>query len=255
VRTWDVATGKSLHAFSAPEGAGKVWALNARYIAIEMGSFSTGNVVQVFDVTNGHLVHTLKGPFSDHYPLSPLLLKWAPDGRRLAVVNGGGAGTVQVWDVVAGKQLLSAQFSESFSESIRSLAPVPPDDHYLVWSPDGRYLAGIRDRGPIDILDTMKSQVVFTYEEDGKESLADQTAADDWKSVEAVAWSSGKKEYLAYSLIENDISTISVYEALTHKLVQTYTQSGDVTRLIWSPDGQYLAAAGGDRMYVWQLTV
>jgi WD40 repeat protein len=200
-------------------------------------------------------VHTLKGPFSDHYPLSPLLLKWAPDGRRLAVVNGGGAGTVQVWDVVAGKQLLSAQFSESFSESIRSLAPVPPDDHYLVWSPDGRYLAGIRDRGPIDILDTMKSQVVFTYEEDGKESLADQTAADDWKSVEAVAWSSGKKEYLAYSLIENDISTISVYEALTHKLVQTYTQSGDVTRLIWSPDGQYLAAAGGDRMYVWQLTV
>jgi WD40 repeat protein len=250
VRTWDVATGKSLHSFTFTENGGDVWALNARYIAREVGRFSTGNVVQVRDITNGHLVNTLKGPFSDEAPEAPLLLKWAPDGRRLAVVNGEGVGTVQIWDAIAGTHLQSAQLSES----IRGLAPVPPDDHYLAWSPDGKYLAGIRDQGPIDILDPVTNDVVFTYAKNERKSLVDQMAADEGESVEAVAWSSGKKEYIAYSSVDsNSQSTISIYVALTNKRVQTYTQPGHVSRLIWSPDGNYLAVAGGDRLRVWKV--
>jgi WD40 repeat protein len=242
VRTWDVAIGKSLHAFSVPEDVLGGWALNARYLAREVGGFSTGNVVQVLDVTNGHLVNTLKGPFD-----ASLLLKWAPDGRRLAIVNGENGGTVQILDAVAGTQLLSAQLPDS----IGGTAPVRPDDHYLAWSPDGRYLAALRGDGPIYLFDTVEDQVVFTYEDNGSIS------SEDGKSLEGVAWSSGKKEYLAYSSVQigksGSQSTIAIYEALTNKRVQTYTQPGHVSRLLWSPDGNYLAVAGGDRMRVWKL--
>jgi WD40 repeat protein len=74
-----------------------------------------------------------------------------------------------------------------------------------------------------------------------------------------VAWSSGKKEYFAYSSVQigksGSQSTISIYEALTNKRVQTYTQPDHISRLIWSPDGPYLAVAGGDRLRVWKLSV
>jgi WD40 repeat protein len=235
VCTWDVETGKRLHAFSVPEDFAVGWALNTRYLAIARGHFQTDNVVQVLDVTNGHLVNTLKGPFD-----ASLLLKWAPDGRRLAIVNGEIGGTVQIFDVVSGKQLLSAQFSDR----VGGTAPVEPDDHYLAWSPDGRYLTAIRGKVQIDIFDTAEAQVIFTY-------------AGDGKSLEAVAWSSGKKEYIAYSSVVrtgkiSPQSTIAIYEALTNKRVQTYTQPDDILRLLWSPDGNYLAVAG-DRLRVWKV--
>jgi WD40 repeat protein len=218
-----------------PEDFAVGWALNTRYLAIARGHFQTDNVVQVLDVTNGHLVNTLKGPFD-----ASLLLKWAPDGRRLAIVNGEIGGTVQIFDVVSGKQLLSAQFSDR----VGGTAPVEPDDHYLAWSPDGRYLTAIRGKVQIDIFDTAEAQVIFTY-------------AGDGKSLEAVAWSSGKKEYIAYSSVVrtgkiSPQSTIAIYEALTNKRVQTYTQPDDILRLLWSPDGNYLAVAG-DRLRVWKV--
>jgi WD40 repeat protein len=244
VRTWNVETGKSLHAFSVPEDFAVGWALNTRYLAIARGHFQTDNVVQVLDVTNGHLVNTLKGPFD-----ASLLLKWAPDGRRLAIVNAEIGGNVQIWDAVSGTQLLSAQLPDY----IGSTTPMESDDHYLAWSPDGRYLAALRGDGPIYVFDTVESQVVLTYEDNGSISL------EDGKSLEGVAWSSGKKEYFAYSSVQigksGSQSTISIYEALTNKRVQTYTQPDHISRLIWSPDGPYLAVAGGDRLRVWKLSV
>jgi WD40 repeat protein len=241
VRIWDVETGKSLHSFPL---SGKVWALNTRYLAIVVGPHWDENVIQVWDVANGHLVNTLKGPFVSSFPEDTLILSWAPDGRRLAIINGDGAGVVQIWDALAGTQLLAAQLPDS--PPVLDV-PTYPDDHYLVWSPNGRYLAAIRKTGPIDIFDTVKRQVVFTYKENGM-------------AISTVAWSSGKQEYIAFSSTSvTGLSTVSVYEALTNKLVQTYKidipSLEYVSRLLWSPDGNYLAVAGGDRMRVWKLAV
>lgn len=238
VHTWDTTTGKMVRARTIPAGT---WALNAQYLAVASGAFANAYAVRIQDVRDGRQVQIIPGPFANG-EVYALLLRWAPDGRRLAIVNGdvaGGAGGVQIWDVVLGKQLLSAQFTGGVSGD----AGVYPDDHYVAWSPDGRYLAAIIEHQKVEILDTMENQVVFTHQGNGDH-------------LEAVAWSPGSPDRLAFSsVVTKDLknqATIWLVDAFTNKHLQTYTEPDDVSRLIWSPDGKYLAVAGGDRVRIWQ---
>lgn len=140
VQLWDAEGGKELLTLEgAPTNIqGLVFCPDSRQLA----TFGGGEAkLQIWDAETGKEVVAIE--LTDHVSA----MAFSPDCQRLAIVGGGSCTdpcgdktAVQLWDLASGTPLCT--LTPPVAPNV--YPPVPPQITDLVFSPDGRYLAGSR---------------------------------------------------------------------------------------------------------------
>jgi WD40 repeat protein len=150
-RSWDWATGKMTEQRAVPSSATPVlFASDGRF------AFADGNKVTL----GGPDGKTTRRIATGEQPLAALAL--APDGTLLATRNVDHP-AVQLWDATTGKQrhtlvASSDDLKGSFDVVAETPGVVTPD---LVFSPDGRSLAGAGPRGQLCLWDVATGNLLW----------------------------------------------------------------------------------------------
>jgi WD40 repeat protein len=256
---WDANTGREVRQVPLPRDAAHV-ALSAggRYFAS-----SRGGRVTVQDATDGREV----GRFTAG-GRGTRVLAVSPDGKTVAT-PGGRAEEIYLWDRETGRRrhTLTAAPADEPSANARMLVRTEVGgvlSQEVVFSPDGRYLAGAGPRRQLCLWNAASGDTVWE-----KELPGDQV-------VERFAFTSGS---LALAAVNRD-NTISLYETATGELrcrlgrpnrsrptaPAVRIGTGPVMLLIpdrqtppsasvaASPTGRFLAAANGEPViHLWDL--
>ena len=141
VRIWDVATGRHVKTFQAPEDA---WCLSFDPTGSRLAAGCDEGTVHVWDLgeKDGEKRFTV--------PLSQVeVLSFSPDGRRLAM-SGGYAYRMEVWDLELGVRLYSLE-GPALSTTLRSRRT----EHCWRW-PAKRDRSGSRTPGAASPSDTWR---------------------------------------------------------------------------------------------------
>ena len=205
---WDAATGKKIRELESAwcySPNGKIVA--SAYGGITLWEAATGKEIRLLPVNGG--VHSLC---------------FAPDGKTLASVGGGGVGTNQLWDVTSGKLIRQWQTS-SYCRHVR-------------FSPDGATLAATSNSGNIHLFESAT----------GKE-LRTLTGQVNWNRPPSFA-PDGKTLAASYG------DLIRLWDVATgQELHQFPGHIKSVVALRYAPDGKTLATAGSDnRVRLWDAT-
>jgi WD40 repeat protein len=164
-------------------------------------------------------------------PKSDLLFCVAVSPNAQAVACAGGtqseAGLIKVFNAAGGSELYTIT---GHSGPVRSVA----------YSPDGRWLASASDDGMVKLWEARSGQLV--------RPIADRDSSVS--AVAAIAFSPDGA-CLAGAVIED--ATVRIWDTATgHQLHQLRGHTGNVTRVVFSPDGGRLATASEDRtVRVW----
>lgn len=161
------------------------------------------------------LKHTLRGHTGVVYSAAFL-----PDGRRLA--TSGDDGSVRVWNVETGRQLLRVAASES---TVSDLA-VSPDGRLVVAAIDD-------DNAPaVKVFDARTLRLVRTLRGGHTGGLFEVAFSPNGRVL-----ASGGKD-----------KTVKLWDVRTWRLLRTLEgHSNFVTSLAFTPDGRALASAGAER--------
>ncbi len=171
---------------------------------------SSDMTAKVWDVTNGHLVMTLRG-----YAARINGIAYSPDGTRLATASDDG--TARQWDSVNGQELLFIQ---------SGLGPL----YGVAYSPDGKDLVTASADKSAKIWDARVGRLVLT--------LAGHTGA-----VNGVAYCPDGSRLATAS----SDGTAKTWDARNgHLLLTLRGHSGAVNGVTFSPDGKVLASASSD---------
>lgn len=135
-KVWDVASGQTLRTFGGhPLPVGSVaFSPDGRTLAS-----GGGNLVKLWDVSDGHELHTLGHPD----PVSSI--SFSPDGRMLASSSGN---VVKLWDTSDGHELSTLSHVERVSS--------------IGFSPDGRTLASASDDYTVKLWDVASGRELRT---------------------------------------------------------------------------------------------
>jgi WD40 repeat protein/serine/threonine protein kinase len=181
LRVWDMRTGREVLTLKGRTGSvGSVcFSPDGRHVA---GAFWEEKQVRVSEVPGGKDPLTLKGETK---------VCFSPDGLHLATAGSGKDGTVRLWDVRTGREVLTLKGHNDvvhevcFSPDGRRLATASFDDLLKVWdahsgqeihslkgrarmisdlafSPDGRRLASADDEGVVRLWDARTGQEAVT---------------------------------------------------------------------------------------------
>src|SRR5262249_34939200 len=146
---------------------------------------------------------------------------WDPQGRRRAIVDGGGI--VRIVDAASGRV-------EATLPGFKGRLPATSGSttaRQVAWSPDGRLLAACSPEAAVPVFAAAT----------GKEELS---LKGHRGAILAVAWSADGK-YLASGSADG---TLKVWDAAAGKEAFTLPGGGGaVAALAWRPDGKQLAAA------------
>jgi Tol biopolymer transport system component len=174
----------------------------------EIASTNAVGLVQIWDTATGHTISTYRGNF-----LKVLSLVWSP-GHSLLVTAEGTDRTVQVWNALAGKRILT-------TPPLNGIASV------ATWSPDGRQIAFDGGDNTVQVWNTVTGNWLLTY-------------AGHTGRVTALSWSPDGTEIASAS----DDRTVQVWNAATgHKDWPSFVHADAVFVVAWSPDGKRCAVA------------
>ena len=160
-------------------------------------------------------------------------IAWSPDGARLA--TAGASGTLQIWNSATGARLHSVPLQTTLSS--------------LSWSPDGTrvVVAGINGMTTLWAADTgtLVARMFVSW--------------PDWNDVNGITWSPfGRLVAMAHGA--RGVGGVTLWSPVAGYVAQTLTSAGGWLRgITWSPDGQWLAAAGEDgsvrilRLDTWEV--
>jgi len=166
--------------------------------------------MKVWEIASGKLVEETKPTLT----APPTAMLFTPDGGRL--YSAGADGVVRIWDATTGKPL----------------APVETPHATGVWSlsvtPDGKALAVGGGDGRVTL-----------WAADGKEPRV--VLAGHKQPVRSIAFSPDGR-IVASGGQEDRTSQLRLWDATTGKMLGTYEfeRGGDVTAVVFSPDGNRL---------------
>ena len=276
IELWKVVTGKyikTLNGHTAPVTS-VAYNPDGNYIA----SGSWDKTIKLWEVESGKCIKTLNGHTDIIRSIS-----YSPDGKYIA--SGSYDNTIKLWEVATGKCIKTLEGHTSFVYSVvfspdgKYLASSSPDQTIKLWevasgkctrtlgghitfvmsidySPDGKYLAsGLYDK-VIKISETATEKCIKILTEDVEEAKL-------FRYIESVAYSLDGK-YIASScgtigtIDTTDDSwenTIKLWEVETEKCIKTLKgHEGNITSVVFSPDGKYLASASWDNtVKLWEV--
>lgn len=167
-------------------------------------------------------------------------LAYSPDGKLLATSHGDDLkalnenntviGTVRLWDAEQGKVLRTLTTDTQVADGID-------------FSPDGKFLAvasgdaGLKDGGELSIWNVETGKLIKTLPKQGRRLTQVRYSPDG--------------RYLAFSGFEEDVF---VWDLQEDQQLHQHSMKETADALIFSPDGKWLAACGGDYdhgVYVW----
>jgi Tol biopolymer transport system component len=174
----------------------------------EIASTNAVGLVQIWDIVTGHTISTYRGNF-----LKVLSLVWSP-GHSLLVTAEGTDRTVQVWNALTGKRILT-------TPPLNGIASV------ATWSPDGRQIAFDGGDNTVQVWNIVTGKWLLTY-------------TGHTGRVTALSWSPDGTEIASAS----DDGTVQVWNAATgHKDWPSFVHADAVSVVAWSPDGKRCAVA------------
>jgi WD40 repeat protein/predicted Ser/Thr protein kinase len=211
VRLWDHATGRLLRSFPESDEIFNGVAFSPDGRQLVATSFD--RLIRVWDVATGVLVRELKG---HEDKLNRVVV--SPDGTLYA--SSSIDGVVRMWDAATGE-----------ARQVLSPGPGEAAGAGLAFSPDGKLLAIARN-GRLRLHDPATGDVLRTLAE--KDAGQRPAFSPDGKRLATVE--SGR---------------VHVWDLETAQKVRTLSGSFDKPQdLVFRPDGQRLAVAGGDRKVV-----
>jgi WD40 repeat protein len=160
-----------------------------------------------------------------HHPDVVRSIAWNPDGMRLATGTIGG--TVRIWKVEAGKELVTLA---GHTASVTSLA----------WNPEGSRLATASEDGTVKVWDAGYGTQLLMI-----------TPVAPPSAVWSVAW----RPYGNQLATGSADKTARAWDAETGtELLTLNGHRGAIRSVAWSPDGKRLATASEDKATkVWVL--
>jgi WD40 repeat protein len=238
VKVWDVNTGQEVHTLKGHSSIVN-WACYSPD-GTRLASAAADGMVKVWDPSTGREVHTLKGAGKDVRRVC-----FSSDGMRLAGAgnDGGVTGTVQIWDVSSGRAVLRLKF-DGF---VRSLC-YSPDGTRIAIASDGFVQNGAVLPGEILVWDARTGQKLFALRSPHNGFSSVCFSPD---SMHIATSSNGHFDQGKF--VAGEVQT---WDARTgEKLLSFLGHTGGAMRVWYSPDGKYLASAGGDSMaMVWNAS-
>ncbi len=228
VQVWNVDTGQEISAYQGHAGMiyAVAWSPDGKRIASTNGG-STDTAVHIWDAATGERASTYQG-----HAYWTRAIAWSPDGKFIA---SGSLREVQVWNAVNGSKISSYRGHEGW---VRAIA----------WSPDGKRIASTSEDKAVQIWEVAKGKQIATYR-----------GHSDWVGI--IMWSPDGKRIVSASK-DNGIQVWSTeHVPIMHshkaqpqssvKIFRAHTDS--VFAVVWLPDGNHIASAGGDgSVQVWQ---
>ncbi|GAB4524173.1 MAG: hypothetical protein OHK0046_38730 [Anaerolineae bacterium] len=218
IMIWDLQTGNLIKTLGTPIVDGPVLGTILDLIYTPSGdmivaALRDGRTI-VWDVESGELRYTLTG----HSEIDGLAIDIAPNGQTLASV--GWAGTVILWDVVSGIELVAFE--------IPYLVEVGDSEIDIVFAPDGRTVATNRY---LQLWDAQTGDLLTSFDDQqGNQTLV--IFAPNGRVVASVS---------------ERANTIMIWETATGNLLRELTGHTDSIRsLSYSLDGSYLLSASAD---------
>jgi serine/threonine protein kinase/WD40 repeat protein len=148
-------------------------------------------------------------------------LVFSPDGARLAVAHhlGGGASQFAVWDIHDGKP-----------------GPRRAMEHWFMFSPDSRAIAGVRADGAIAIYESTSGREIKRF-------------GTELGATGVIYHPDGRQAVIT---LKEDRQLLVVIDLDTGKEVVRYRHPLPTGQLVWRGDGRLLAVACADqRIHVW----
>jgi WD40 repeat protein len=265
VRLWDLATRRQHRVLPGHNYENRpAFSPDSRTL-VASGSFSRA---RLWDTASGEERLPYQGPAGAVYTAV-----FSPDGRRLA--SGGEDRIVRLWDLTGWKEdepsppvrqltgHTQKVWSVQFSPDGTLLASASPDRTITLWnaatgekvrtlkghsralsriafSPDGRTLAGGQEAGSVNFWDVASGNLKSVVP--GHDGV-----------VRSVAFSPDGKLFAT----GGEDKTVQVCETESERLVQTFTLSQTVEKVVFSADGKWLAAttenANPAALCLWQV--
>jgi WD40 repeat protein len=225
VKVWKLATGEVVAEGKVANATSTLLSPDERYLAAAAGGGLFGGLeVKVWDLVAGRQVCAF--PLDRRLLLGPQsaaeYLAFRPDGARLAAA---GTSEVQVWDVAAGKRVLTLPDT--------ALAP-------LAWSPDGRRLAALgheaRQPAHVRVYDGETGAVLRSGKPTGP------------GNVVALLWTPDGKRLL----LGRGDSGVTVWDP--EQDLDLLHLRGPGARLSWAADGRTLLGSTGRETQTWEVS-
>lgn len=214
VRIWDINTNKQIRALPLAPGDAEALAVSRNGVFLATGG--TNNTIRIFEAAN--LKEISFGPGVSSGLVSSVL---SPDDRRLACATADGQ--IVVWDAQAGTLLKQWNAKQSA-------------DVLLAFAPDSKTLVSASN--VVRIWDTERAVEIARLPTQANHVVLALAFSPDGKTL-GLGHHGGE---------------INLWDVKGKKSAGAFRYAGALQAIAWSPDGKKLAAAGGAKVLVWDVS-
>ena len=230
-RVWSIETGKMLRSYREPDTTTLLtiaWSPDGKYFA----TYGSSKVGHVWEVATGACVSTWQS-HKPHWTENSMV--WSPDGKYLAFA--GGNANVYVWEALTGQEVYVYR---GHNREIIAVA----------WSPDGsRIASGSGEEGEVHTWVAPNSRNVHAYRPPAEDDIFSFPIHDELADREGRKLLSATQPTLVLAGCLRSNQKTGTRLATCH-----LEESSSLEDLAWSPNGNFLAAAGSKSMTIWDTT-